>query len=539
MKRSVLAVILAVLLTPSPAFAEGSDPPPGSDPQPDVVSTQTASTDAITVDYCGPASPNPVPDGQPIAVQIPPAQSFTVGSIPSSWWRNPPVFDPTWRLTLRGFVWAKLIAKRAYIDSQFSSLSTIVDQAVKFHQQNPDPSTSDYGWDEGTSMKRLDAENCLYSLMPTAGLRSSMIENANVLLGSRYYGPPRAPVHNHGLMANIQLFRAGTLLNISTWKSKAINRMVTEAPLAFSSKGVTFEQSSEYQLVNINLWTQASDYLRQSGYTSAADSIDGTLAKARAAFRWMTEPDGRVVQIGDSTQRSGDPHPAYTSRVFKDDSTGWIVGRWSWRDPDTTYYTVRYGPPHRAHGQHDRAGGVTWSTAGVRVLVGPGKFNYDRTSKWYAYQHGPQSHNVAIPDGRSVTDNGGSVSASLVQAPAHAWNIKDKMFGIDHSRNININRDTKTIRVTDYFPGVSLWRQHWHLDPSWQLVSKSSTKLTFSHPSGKHLVVTTTGRLSNVVRGDTSPVQGWSYPDFGSRVPAYEIVIRSYGKSSISIFRVY
>ena len=388
-------------------------------------------------------------------------------------------------------------------------------------------------------MKRLDAENCLYSLMPTADLRSSMIEDAKVLLGWRYYGPPRAAVHNHGLMDNIQLFRASTLLNMPTWNSKAINRMVNEAPLAFSPKGVTFEQSSEYQLVNINLWTQASNYLRQSGYTSAADSIDGTLAKARAAFRWMTEPDGRVVQIGDSTKRPGDPHPAYTSRVFKDDSTGWIVGRWSWRDPDTTYYTVRYGPAHRAHGQHDRAGGVTWSTAGVRVLVGPGKFNYDTTSKWYAYQHGPQSHNVAIPDGRSVTNNGGSVSASLVQTPAHAWNIKDKMFGIDHSRNINVNRDTKTIRVTDYFPGASLWRQHWHLDAAWQLVSKSSTKLTFSHPSGKHLVVTTTGRLSDVVRGDTWPVQGWNYPDFGSRVSAYEMVIRSYGKSSISSFRVY
>jgi hypothetical protein len=173
------------------------------------------------------------------------------------------------------------------------------------------------------------------------------------------------------------------------------------------------------------------------------------------------------------------------------------------------------------------------------VLVGPGKFNYDTTSKWYAYQHGPQSHNVAIPDGRSVTNNGGSVSASLVQTPAHAWNIKDKMFGIDHSRNINVNRDTKTMRVTDYFPGASLWRQHWHLDPAWQLVSKSSTKLTLSHPSGKRLVVTTTGRLSDVVRGDTWPVQGWNYPDFGSRVSAYEIVIRSYGKSSISSFRVY
>ena len=388
-------------------------------------------------------------------------------------------------------------------------------------------------------MKRLDAENCLYSLMPTARLRSSMISDAAVLLGSRYYGPPRTPVHNHGLMANIQLFRAGTLLNVPAWKSVAIKRMVTEASLAFSAKGVTFEQSSEYQLVNINLWTLASTYLRQSGYASAADSIDRTLARAVAAFRWMTEPDGRIVQIGDSTKRLGDPHPTYTNRIFKDDATGWIVGRWSWRDPNTTYYTVRYGPAQRAHGQHDRAGGVTWSTAGVRVLVGPGKYNYDRTSKWYSYQYSPQSHNVAVPHGRSVTNNGGSASASLIQAPAHTWTINDNMFGADHSRTIYVNRATQMMRVVDHFADVPWWRQHWHLDFAWQLVSESSRKLTFSHPSGKRLSVTTTGRLLDVIKGDFSPVQGWNFPVFGSRVSAHEIVIRSYGKSSTTNFAVH
>ena len=524
MRTTGLAVISAILLAPAPAFAEGND-----------AHFEVAST----VDYCGPAASDPVPDDRPITVRIPPGPAFIVGSIPASWWRNPPVSDPTWRLTLRGFVWAKPIAKRAHTDGDRKSLAAIAGQAVTFHQQNPDAGTTVSGWEEGTSMKRLDAENCLYSLMPTAGLRAGLLADAGVLLGPRYYGPPRKPVHNHGLMANIQLFKAGTLLNVPHWKSTAIRRMVNEAPLAFSARGVTFEQSSEYQLVNINLWTQASTYLRQSGYTAAANSIDRTLAKAIIAFRWMTEPDGRVVQIGDSTKRPGDPHPAYAARVFRDDATGWIVGRWSWRDPATTYYTVRYGPPQRAHGQHDRAGGVTWSPAGVRVLVGPGKFNYDNTTAWYAYQRSPLSHNVAVPHGRSVTGNGGHVSAFSIQAPVHAWTIKDKMFGLDHSRNINVNRAARTIRVTDYFTGASWWSQHWHLDPSWRLVLRSNTKLTFAHPSGKRLVATTTGRVSAVVRGAAAPVRGWNFPDFGSRVSACEIVIRSYGKSIITTFQIH
>jgi hypothetical protein len=532
MKKRILVAISAVLFIPSPAAAQKAEPPPV------VVSIKIASADTTTVDYCGSAAANPVSDGFPVVVRIPPVPAFTVGSIPSTWWRDPPSSDPTWRLTLRGFVWAKAIARRAHNDGDLGSLATIAGQAVKFHQQNPDPNTSHHGWDEGTSMKRLDAENCLYSLMPSAALRAGMLKDARVLLGARYYGPPRTSVHNHGLMANIQLFRAGTLLHIPFWRSVAIKRMVNEAPLAFSPKGVTFEQSSEYQLVNINLWALATGYLRQAGYTAAADSIDRTLARARAAYRWMTEPDGRIVQIGDSTMRTGDPHPGYVARLFREDSSGWIIGRWSWRDADTTYYTVRYGPPHRAHGQHDRAGGVTWSSAGVRVLVGPGKYTYDNTTEWYAYQRGPQSHNVAVPQGRSVSGNGGSVSASVVQAAAHAWTVHDTMFGTNHARIINVNHAAQSIRVTDKFIGASFWHQYWHLDPSWRLVDQASTRLTFSHPSGKRLSVTTTGRLSRVVRGVASPVQGWNYPAFGSKISAPEIVIRSYGKSSITVFQV-
>jgi hypothetical protein len=533
MKIRILAAIPAVLLcTPSPVLAQAPDP------HPHVMSTQDASTDTTTADYCGPAAPDPVPDNRPIAVRIPPAPAFTVGSIPASWWRDPPAADPTWRLTFRGFVWAKPLAKRAHADGALKSLAALAGQAVKFHQQNPDLNTTVHGWNEGTAMKRLDAENCLYSLLPSAALRAGMMADANVLSGWRYSGPPRSPVHNHGLMANIQLFRAGTLLKLSAMKAAAVKRMVNEAPLAFSPRGVTYEQSSEYQLVNINLWTMASAYLRESGYPSAAASIDRTLAKALTAFRWMTEPDGRVVQIGDSTRRLGDPYPTYVARVFRDDVTGWLVGRWSWRDPNTTYYTVRYGPAQRAHGQHDRAGGVTWSPAGVRVLVGPGKFNYDATTKWYAYQRGPQSHNVAVPNGRSVTGNGGAVTASVVRAAAHAWTVRDTMFGTSHSRTINVNRATRTIRVSDSFARTTWWRQHWHLDPTWRLVSQSSTVLRFSHPSGKRLLVTTTGRLSSVVKGDTAPVRGWNFPGFGERTAAYEIAIRSYAKGSITSFKV-
>jgi len=66
----------------------------------------------------------------------------------------------------------------------------------------------------------------------------------------------------------------------------------------------------------------------------------------------------------------------------------------------------------------------------------------------------------------------------------------------------------------------------------------NATKLVFAHPSGKRLTITTTGRVSSMVQGITRPPQGWHFPRAGARVWAYEIVIRSYGRSSATTFQL-
>ncbi|WP_436527284.1 hypothetical protein [Actinoplanes sp. HUAS TT8] len=499
-----------------PAFGIAADP---DDP------TSTAG--------CGAAASDPVPDGVPIVVRIGTAAPFTVGQVSAATWKNPPVADPSWRLDFQGLMWMKSLARRAAQDDQQQSLAALVAQAVQFHRADPDPGTNASGWDEGTALRRLESENCLYALTHADELAPGMAADAAVLLGKRYYGPPNYPVHNHGLMANLQLVRAGDLLGRADWKATAVRRMTAEAPLAFSKMGLSYEQASGYQGVNANLWGQAATVLAASpGTAAAAATLQKAVDAAWNAFAWETEPDGKIVQIGDSEESPGRAGNS-TARTLRDDQTGTVIGRWSWTDRVTSYYTVRYGPPRRAHGQEDRAGGVTWSTLGTRVLVGPGKYNYDRTSAWNTWQIGPASHNVAIPTGGAVkSGKTARLSAATVQASAHAWTIVDDIYNTPHSRNVNVNRDAHRMVVTDLFSRVSSWQQHWHLDPSWTLESGKAggTKLTFRNPAGYLLTVTTTGRVSGVVRGKTSPIGGWHFPAFGVRVPAADVVIRSYGK---------
>lgn len=469
----------------------------------------------------------PVPDGSPIVVSLPPAAPFTVGRIPSSAWRHPWVSDLPWRLAFEGFTYLPGLAARAYVDMQAASLSTMVAQVAAFHVQDPDPGSVAYGWDEGTAQRRLETEICLYSLTHDARLVPGMRADARVQLGPRYYGPPYRMVHNHGLMANLRLVRAGELLGYSTWTSTGLSRMRYEAPLAFSRLGTSWEQASSYQKFNVALWTKAAGVLAaKPAYATTASVIRAVTAKGNQVLRWLTEPDGALVQIGDSAREAG-LRSSGTARVFRDDQAGYVVGRWSWSSATTSYYTLRYGPRRRAHGQLDR-GSLTWTTAGVRVLVGPGVFGYG-SSRYAIWQATPVAHNVAVPVTGAYRDTGtATVASEVVQAPAHAWLMKDTLYPSPHSRGVNVNGTTRTLRVVDGYGGVA-FRQTWHLDPAWQLVSAplNGQRLVFRHPSGRRLTVTTTGRLSGVRRGATSPVMGWGFPSLGTRVPAYQITLRS------------
>jgi hypothetical protein len=498
---------------------------------------QVATANITSAPDCGAASSTAVPDGQPIVVSLPPAAPFTVGHINPYVWRHPMVADPSWRLHFEGFMYLPPLAVRASRDGQLKSLATIVGQVVAFHSANPDPGTSRYGWDEGTAQRRLQVENCLYELSHDTRLVTSMASDVRVQLGPRYYGPPNFPVHNHGLMANLRMVRAGELLNHPIWVSTALDRMRREAPLAFSPAGTTWEQSSSYQQVDTSLWQQAANQLAQrTQYATVAAAIRATTAKAARVVGWMTEPDGKTVQIGDSDNAAGAP-TLTRSGVFRDTAAGYVIGRWLRTDPRTMYYTLRFGPSRRAHGQYDR-GSLTWSVLGTRVLVGPGRFNYGTTAMG-TWRLAPIAHNMAIPLTGYYSDRASaSLTGYTIQAQAHAYRIVDSLYGRTHTRDVDFLHATHRLVVRDAFAGGASFRQYWHLDPAWRLVSApvNGTVMVFRTATGRVLRITTTGRLSGVVRGSTSPVAGWNFPSQGVRYPAYQISIRSQGTSVTTTF---
>src|SRR3954470_3545886 len=87
-----------IALVPAQA-ATAPDPPVKPHVLPPLTEPELPPVEAGT--GCGRAAPEPVPDGKPIVVTIPPGPTFTVGRIPAAWWRKTPYGDPQWQLNLR------------------------------------------------------------------------------------------------------------------------------------------------------------------------------------------------------------------------------------------------------------------------------------------------------------------------------------------------------------------------------------------------------------------------------------------------------
>jgi hypothetical protein len=512
-----------------------TDTPPPTDP---VTPTVTATADQVQT-YCGTPSQTPVADDLPLLVSLLPAATFTVGEIPSSAWRQPWLTDNNWRLHFEGLTYLPPLAARAFLDGHHQVLDVMVRQLVAFHVENPDPGTSQWGWDEGTAMRRLATESCLYLVTRDERLRPVMTEDAAVQLGNRYYGPPLRSVHNHGLMANLELVKAGELLDVPAWVSTAVARLSSEASAAFSALGTSWEQASAYQVFNVRMWRQAADVLAAFPDRAAvAARLRDLTDKGEVVARWLTEPDGRLVQIGDSDADPG-PTGVASGRLFRDDPAGYVVGRFSWTDPRATYYTLRYGPMKRAHGHFDHAA-VTWSVLGARVLIGPGRYRYN-TEPLALWRTTAPAQNVAVPlRGKLIGKATAQLASGVARSSVHSWRVTDSQYGIAHVRGVNVNATTRRLQVVDGYSGAA-FRQNWHLDAGWVLKAGhgGGKVLVFRHTAtGRVLTITTTGVIEGLLRGRTSPIAGWSFPKYGQAVPAYQVVLRSTAATVTTVFTV-
>jgi len=439
--------------------------------------------------------------------------------------------DPTQSFAFHSGVWLlPMMAERP---------QRVVDLLVDQASASPDPMADDAlvapgavdkdvlraaGWVEGQVTLRMRTVNCAFDLTGDRRLRPVMkaLVKAN-LDPERYYGPPKRAAHNHGLLANQALRRAGELFNRPQWVARSQERSAELSAGYWSECGMTKEQATSYHVYNLNLWEQEVEYL--SG--DVADRVYADIEKARSALAALARPDGQLEAIGESwriadvSERPG----GWLWCPFEDGGGGWAAAHTE--SPGfSQHHTVRFGPGPRFHGTPDH-GSPTWfvqtGQGSVAVVSDPGRFGTERDQRW-DWMHSPSGASTFERVGAPLI--GGTTGVRSFDDWHLRYTLTTALKGGTQERELTFGRQAPVLVVADTFtpaPGEewieNTFRQHWILAPGWQPAKGHTAR------NGDH-------RLSLVCLAESGPMpaaQQWVefYPEHGSVERALEVYCQS------------
>lgn len=297
------------------------------------------------------------------------------------------------------------------------------------------------GWNEGQIRRRLETMECLYLVTR----RESFADMARVLGSAlmddrRYYGRPLYPPHNHGAQANRLLIRVGPLFGRPEWVTRSRERVLEDRREAFADCGMSDEQSSGYQWMNVALWERLAQLVRVP--------LDPA---PRAAARALVRPDGVVEAVGDGQTRRG----KLGGGLLWCSDEGWAANT-----REGMHYVLRFGPTTKRHGHEDHAA-LTWFTRGTPVLVDRGAAPKSDPAA-LEWSRGVGAHStlerVGATGPRAMTGERVGLDSYALQSTS----------GDPHRRSVRFTPEAVFVTDRARAPETSTWIQHWHFAPGWE-----------------------------------------------------------------------
>lgn len=416
-----------------------------------------------------------------------------------------------------------------------------------------------------TMMTRL-ARTSLRTWLPL--LTGILIDHAERLATDEYFNPR----NNHGFFAAAAQLTAATVLeplrDVADWRRQGDARLRAMLDSQFAPDGGHREHSPSYhRLVLVAL----VDLLR-SGLV-AADDLPFRIEDAHAALAWMMQPNGRLVQFGDTGEdhayvpdlgladpadafilsggRQGSPGAAI-ARAFPE--SGWVFVRSpapkAASDGDASYLAWLTGFHSRAHKHADDLTFV-WCEGGTEIVVDGGKFGYGnllegddprrRQGHFYAseerrYVESTRAHNTVslgaegqidrlrLPygSGRPHLSESGSVFEMAARAE-HETHVHERTLLFEPGRRLVVRDVLDLERMTD---DITTWL---NLNGSFRLERRDARAARFfDEASGFRVLLEVTdgpGEVTSLVHGQQDPLAGWRSIVDGDLVPAWNIGI--------------
>ena len=459
-------------------------------------------------------------------------------------WTENPFHDNNWMFQEHNLRWVLDLytAGRATGDPTYAQRGFAILQDW-IHDNPRFAARSIWAWNDHTTALRAVVLACTADLYEmTSWLRSALTLHGTTLASDSFYRHEG----NHALNQSIGLLEVGRVLNRSDWTTLAQNRINALLLASVDSQGVTNEQSVGYEIFNWKRYTLAKTRLLATGLVPG--SVFGRLDRMPTFLAHATLPNGTYEMIGDTY---GGPAPYIAGTVSEYAATrgasgpkpttpiaryaaGYLFVRSGWgevRDEiDETFFSTKWGPGPVFHGHAD---GMQLTVAGYgsRLLLDSGLYSYT-ASPIRAYFKSRQGHNVVTVDGltwnRSTATKllGYQASAGFVDVRLGATGYA----GVRQTRRITYSRGLDYLIVDDSAVSSTThtYRQLWHF-PEDARPAVGVRSVWTQRAKGNVIVrqLLNTPAI-NIVRGRTSPVQGWLSYQYGTKVaaPVEEAVLR-------------
>jgi hypothetical protein len=375
---------------------------------------------------------------------------------------------------------------------------------------------------------------------------------------------------NHGLQQDLELLRIGCAYPPGAWDERprqwrtlAVRHMIKAFganPLgpAVDRQGASNEQSTAYTKFAYDWWKMAEQRVADCG-DRLPDEMSARIARMPTFLAHATQPDGKLVQLGDSyvtrpqdvpgtplryvaTRGAAGSPPAQRVAVY---SAGYVFGRSGWGTARPfaaeSFYSLRFGRGRQVHGHQDHMS-LTYYARGRNLIVDGGHTGYEETP-YRAYLRSPEAHNVLVLPGVRFSGTARTnVTRRVAGRNGEFFALTDTAYGgRRRDRGVYFAQRPDLILVFDRAAGgagYQSYRQLWHLDPGLEVTTVRDTHVVAAAPGARLEVrrIPLPGRpippaSTKVIRGRTDPYQGWVSRAMLERTPAPVISMTDTGSS--------
>lgn len=471
-------------------------------------------------------------------------------------WSLDPFRHPTWETKFRSLRWVDTLVDKAVnpaVDpiSQLAFKNRAQQILQDWIKDNPldDPNPLPFTW-VGASAVAQRAEGLLCdrrAFGDTSWLDRSLLDHGR-FLANNWDGQ-----WNHGTMEAITLYRIGCITGDDSDRAMGRQRMVDSfkdgklGPV-LDRQGVTNEQSVGYEDFQYRLWNKAIRTLQACG-DKVPDVMRHRIAKIPAFLTAATQPDGTLVQIGDTyaepaglipgttleyavTRGASGPRP--TKRVSVYDA-GYVFGHSGWGQTRPfgmeSFYSLRFGKARQVHGHEDHQS-ITYFAHGIPMIVDAGHDGYQDSAN-RDFLRSPAGHNVLTVAGVTARKVNTKLLNQKIRSDWQFYKVADRAYGMDRTRSVLFSQGPDIAVVLDRTAKTSAahtFRQLWHLAPNMKTTKSKRGVVTAVPNDGTDaklwmIPVSMDGAnirtsSSDVIEGETVPRQGWVSERMLERTPA-------------------